>query len=54
MRSGGGPERESFNLNVSENFGDINDNITLLGAKGLPNGLTINSTSGAILGTPYY
>ncbi|MBC6478165.1 MAG: putative Ig domain-containing protein [Hormoscilla sp. GM7CHS1pb] len=43
---------ENFNLNVSGNFGDINDNITLLGANGLPLGLTIDSTSGAIFGTP--
>jgi len=42
----------NFNLNVSGNFGDINNNIRRYGAKGLPNGLTINSTSGAIFGTP--
>jgi len=38
-------------LDVSGNFGDINDNITDYRAKGLPNGLTIDS-SGTIGGTP--
>ncbi|MBO1348902.1 MAG: VCBS repeat-containing protein [Hormoscilla sp. GUM202] len=42
----------NFNLNVSGNFGDIDNNITSYGAKRLPNGLTINPTSGAIGGTP--
>ena len=46
------PSDENFNLNVSGNFGDINDNITSYSAKGLPNGLTIDSTSGEIGGTP--
>ena len=41
-----------FSLDVSKNFGDINGNITSYGAKGLPSGLTINSSSGAISGTP--
>jgi len=42
----------NFNLNVSGNFGDINNNITSYSANGLPDGLTINSTSGEIGGTP--
>jgi len=41
----------NFNLELSDNFGDINGNITY-SSKGLPNGLTINSTNGAISGTP--
>ena len=43
---------QNFNLNVSGNFGDINNNITSYSASGLPNGLTIDSTSGASSGTP--
>ena len=43
---------EDFSLNVSGNFGDINNNITSYSASGLPQGLTINSTSGVIGGTP--
>ena len=43
---------ENFQLNVSAHFGDINDNITSYAAQGLPNGLTIDGTSGAIGGTP--
>ncbi|MBC6476114.1 MAG: hypothetical protein GDA48_27590 [Hormoscilla sp. GM102CHS1] len=43
---------EDFSLNVSGNFGDINDNITSYSAEGLPQGLTINSTSGVIGSTP--
>ena len=43
---------ENFNLDVSTYFGDINNNITSYGANGLPNGLTIDSSSGAIGGTP--
>ena len=43
---------ENFNLDVSTYFGDINNNISSYGAKGLPNGLTINAISGAIGGTP--
>ncbi|MBO1349186.1 MAG: VCBS repeat-containing protein [Hormoscilla sp. GUM202] len=42
---------EDFSVNVSAHFGDINDNITSYSAEGLPNGLTINSDSGAIGGT---
>jgi len=41
-----------FSLDVSKNFGDINGNITSYGAKGLPSGLTIDSSSGEISGTP--
>ncbi|MBC6455839.1 MAG: putative Ig domain-containing protein [Hormoscilla sp. SP5CHS1] len=40
-----------FSLDVSENFGDINDNINRYNASGLPKGLTINSSSGEISGT---
>ncbi|MBO1352128.1 MAG: leucine-rich repeat domain-containing protein [Hormoscilla sp. GUM202] len=43
---------ENFSLNVSTHFGDINDNIASYGAEGLPDGLTIDSSSGAIAGTP--
>ncbi|MBC6422793.1 MAG: putative Ig domain-containing protein, partial [Hormoscilla sp. SP12CHS1] len=43
---------ENFNLDVSTYFGDINNNISSYGANGLPNGLTIDSSSGAIGGTP--
>ncbi len=43
---------ENFNFNVSRNFGDLNNNINSYGANGLPNGLTINSTTGVISGTP--
>ncbi len=43
---------EKFNFNVSGNFGDLNNNISSYGANGLPNGLTINSTTGVISGTP--
>ncbi|MBC6420539.1 MAG: putative Ig domain-containing protein [Hormoscilla sp. SP12CHS1] len=43
---------QNFGLNVSGNFGDINNNITSYSASVLPNGLTIDSTSGAISGTP--
>ncbi|MBO1346180.1 MAG: putative Ig domain-containing protein [Hormoscilla sp. GUM202] len=43
---------QSFNLNISGNFGDINDNITSYSASGLPDGLTIDSITGAIGGTP--
>ncbi len=43
---------ENFNFNVSRNFGDLNNNISSYGANGLPNGLTINSTTGVISGTP--
>ena len=43
---------QNFGLNVSGNFGDINNNITSYSASGLPNGLTIDSTSGASSGTP--
>ncbi|MBC6475736.1 MAG: putative Ig domain-containing protein, partial [Hormoscilla sp. GM102CHS1] len=46
------PSNKNFSLNVSGNFGDINDNITSYGASGLPDGLTIDSTSGEIGGTP--
>ncbi|MBO1351433.1 MAG: putative Ig domain-containing protein [Hormoscilla sp. GUM202] len=46
------PSLWNFSLNVSGNFGDINDNITSYSASGLPNGLSINSTSGEISGTP--
>jgi len=45
---------EDFSLNVSGNFGDINNNITSYSASGLPQGLTINSTSGAAAPYPYY
>ncbi len=43
---------ENFKFNVSGNFGDLNNNISSYGANGLPNGLTINSTTGVISGTP--
>ncbi|MBO1352005.1 MAG: putative Ig domain-containing protein [Hormoscilla sp. GUM202] len=43
---------ENFSLNVSTHFGDINDNIASYGAEGLPDGLAIDSSSGAIAGTP--
>ena len=43
---------DNFNLNVSAHFGDINANIASYGAEGLPDGLTIDSNSGAIGGTP--
>ncbi|MBO1348618.1 MAG: putative Ig domain-containing protein [Hormoscilla sp. GUM202] len=43
---------EGFDLNVSTYFGDINNNINSYGASGLPQGLTIDSTSGLISGTP--
>ncbi|MBO1347718.1 MAG: putative Ig domain-containing protein [Hormoscilla sp. GUM202] len=42
---------EDFSVNVSAHFGDINDNIAGYSAEGLPDGLTINSDSGAIGGT---
>ena len=41
-----------FNLDVSNNFGDINNNINRYNASGLPEGLTINSSSGEISGVP--
>ncbi|MBC6473766.1 MAG: putative Ig domain-containing protein [Hormoscilla sp. GM102CHS1] len=43
---------ESFSFDISNHFSDINDNITSYSASGLPNGLTIDSSSGAISGTP--
>ncbi|MBO1350423.1 MAG: putative Ig domain-containing protein [Hormoscilla sp. GUM202] len=43
---------ENFSKDVSTYFGDINDNITSYSAEGLPDGLTIDSSSGAIGGTP--
>jgi len=44
---------QNFNLYVSGNFGDINDNdILRYSADGLPGGLKIDSTSGKIGGTP--
>ncbi|MBO1347337.1 MAG: putative Ig domain-containing protein [Hormoscilla sp. GUM202] len=43
---------EEFSFNVSDNFGDINNNINSYNASGLPEGLTINSSSGLIGGTP--
>ncbi|MBO1349033.1 MAG: putative Ig domain-containing protein [Hormoscilla sp. GUM202] len=43
---------DNFNLNVSAHFGDINNNIASYGAEGLPDGLTIDSNSGALGGTP--
>jgi len=41
-----------FNFDVSNNFGDLDNNINRYNASGLPEGLTINSSSGAISGTP--
>jgi len=43
---------ENFQLDVSGNFSDINDNIARYSAQGLPNGLTIDRTSGEIGGIP--
>jgi len=42
---------QNFSRDISENFGDINNNITSYSAEGLPNGLTIDSSSGEISGT---
>ncbi len=42
----------NLNINISADFRDINNNISSYGANGLPNGLTINSTTGVISGTP--
>jgi len=42
---------KNFNLDLRENFGDINNNINGYSASGLPPGLTINS-EGAISGVP--
>ena len=41
-----------FNLDVSDNFSDINQDINRYSAEGLPNGLSINQNSGIIVGTP--
>ncbi|MBO1346039.1 MAG: putative Ig domain-containing protein [Hormoscilla sp. GUM202] len=41
-----------FNLDVSNNFADLNNKINSYSAEGLPEGLTINSRSGEISGTP--
>ncbi|NEP78165.1 MAG: DUF4347 domain-containing protein [Okeania sp. SIO3B3] len=41
-----------FNLDISNNFGDINQDISTYSAQGLPDGLSINTTTGVISGTP--
>jgi len=43
---------KEFNLDVSNNFGERDNNISRYNASGLPDGLTINSSSGVISGTP--
>jgi len=43
---------KEFNLDVSSNFGDRDNNISHYNASNLPEGLTINSNSGVISGTP--
>ncbi|MBC6477942.1 MAG: putative Ig domain-containing protein [Hormoscilla sp. GM7CHS1pb] len=42
----------NLSIDVSGNFGDINDNITSYSASGLPDWLTIDSITGVISGTP--
>ena len=41
-----------FNLDISNNFGDINQDISSYTAEDLPDGLSINTTTGVISGTP--
>ncbi|MBO1352143.1 MAG: putative Ig domain-containing protein, partial [Hormoscilla sp. GUM202] len=43
---------ESLEFDISGHFSDINDNIASYSAEGLPEGLTIDSSSGAIGGIP--
>jgi len=43
---------DPFNLDISGNFGDINNNISSYSATGLPDGLTISAASGIISGSP--
>ncbi|MBC6475264.1 MAG: leucine-rich repeat domain-containing protein [Hormoscilla sp. GM102CHS1] len=43
---------KNFKLNISNNFGMFAGQITNYSAEGLPNGLTIDSSSGVIRGTP--
>ncbi|MBC6477038.1 MAG: putative Ig domain-containing protein [Hormoscilla sp. GM7CHS1pb] len=42
----------NLSIDISGNFGDINDNITSYSASGLPDWLTIDSITGVISGTP--